>query len=222
MKTDLEIQKDVLAELKWEPFITASEIGVAVKNGVVTLSGIVDSYLKKTTAEKATKRVSGVKAVAEDIIVKSIGSLVKTDTEIAQAALSALKWNSAINEEKIKIKVEDAVVTLDGEVDWEFQKISAQRQIEDMIGVRRIVNNVTVKTSIPAKDIKQKIADAFHRSATIDSEKIHIETTGSKIILKGTVRSWAEKNDAENAAWSAPGVNKVDNQLEIKSEVLVY
>ena len=114
------------------------------------------------------------------------------------------------------------MVTLDGEVDWEFQKISAQRQIEDMIGVRRIVNNVTVKTSIPAKDIKQKIADAFHRSATIDSEKIHIETTGSKIILKGTVRSWAEKNDAENAAWSAPGVNKVDNQLEIKSEVLVY
>jgi osmotically-inducible protein OsmY len=222
MKTDLEIQKDVLEELKWEPLITASEIGVAVKKGVVTLSGIVDSYLKKTTAEKATKRVNGVKAVAEDIIVKSIGSFIKTDTEIAQAALNALKWNNAINEEKIKIKVEDGVVTLDGEVEWEFQKIAAQRQIENLIGVRRILNNVTLKTSIPAKDLKLKISNAFHRSATLDSEKILIETSGNKVILKGNVRSWAEKNDAENAVWSAPGVTKVDNQLEIKSEVLVY
>lgn len=222
MKTDLEIQKDVLSELKWEPFITASEIGVAVKNGVVTLSGTVDSYLKKVTAEKAAKRVGGVKAVAEDIVVKTSGALIKNDTQIAEAALNALKWNSAVNEEKIKMKVEDGVVTLDGEVDWEFQKISAQKQIEDLIGVKRIINNVTIKSSIPATDLKLKISNAFHRSATLDSEKIQIETTGSKVILKGTVRSWAEKNDAEKAVWSAPGVNKVDNQLEIKSEVFAY
>lgn len=222
MKTDLEIQKDVLSELKWEPFITASEIGVAVKNGVVTLSGTVDSYLKKVTAEKAAKRVGGVKAVAEEIEVKTTGSLTKNDTQIAEAALNALKWNSAVKEEKIKMKVEDGVVTLDGEVDWEFQKLSAQKQIEDLIGVKRIINNITIKSSIPATDLKLKISNAFHRSATLDSEKIQIETSGSKVILKGTVRSWAEKNDAENAVWAAPGVNKVDNQLEIKSEVFAY
>lgn len=222
MKTDLEIQNDVLSELKWVPFITASEIGVAVKNGVVTLSGTVDSYLKKTTAEKTAKRVGGVKAVAEEIEVKTTGSLTKNDTQIAEAVLNTLKWNSALNEEKIKIKVEDGIVTLDGEVDWEFQKKSAQVQIEDLIGVKRIINNITIKTTVPTKDLKQKISDAFHRSATLDSEKIRVESIGSKVVLKGIVRSWAEKNDAENAVWAAPGVNVVDNQLEIKSEVFAY
>lgn len=222
MKTDIEIQKDVLDELKWEPYLNATEIGVAVKNGIVTLSGTVNSYLKKTRAEKAAKRVSGVKAVAEDIEVKYADSLLKNDTEIAETILSALKWHSAINEEKIKVKVEDGIVTLDGEVDWEFQRNSAVMQIENLIGVKRIVNNITIKSGIVPKELKQKVNSAFHRSATIDAEKINIEVTGSKVILTGKVRSWAEKNDAENAVWSAQGVNKVENNLEIDMEVFAF
>lgn len=222
MKTDIEIQKDVLDELKWEPYLNATEIGVAVKNSIVTLSGTVNSYLKKTRAEKAAKRVSGVKAVAEDIEVKYADSLLKNDTEIAETILSALKWHSAINEEKIKVKVEDGVVTLDGEVDWEFQRNSAVMQIENLIGVKRIVNNITIKSGIVPKELKQKVNSAFHRSATIDAEKINIEVTGSKVVLTGKVRSWAEKNDAENAVWAAQGVNKVENNLEIDMEVFAF
>jgi osmotically-inducible protein OsmY len=222
MKTDIEIQKDVLDELKWEPYLNSTEIGVAVKNGIVTLSGTVNSYLKKTRAEKAAKRVAGVKAVAEDIEVKYSDSLLKNDTEVAEAILTALKWHSAINEEKIKVKVEDGVVTLDGEVDWEFQRNSAVMQIENLIGVKRIVNNVTIKTGILPKELKQKVNSAFHRSATIDSEKINIEVLGSKVVLTGKVRSWAEKNDAENAVWAAQGVNKVENNLEIDMEVFAF
>lgn len=222
MKTDIEIQKDVLDELKWVPFLSATEIGVAVKNGVVTLSGTVDSYLKKTGAEDAAKRVLGVKAVAEDIVVKYVEGLAKNDAEIAEAILSALKWHSAINEEKIKIKVEDGIVTLDGEVDWEFQRSSAVMQIESITGVKRIINNITLKQGIIPKELKQKINSAFHRSATLDSDKINVEVIGNKAILTGKVRSWAEKNDAENAVWAAQGVSKVENNLEIDVEVFSF
>jgi len=147
---------------------------------------------------------------------------VKTDAELAEAIVSSLKWHSALNEEKIKIKVEDGVVTLDGEVNWEFQRNSAVTQIQNTLGVKRIINNITIKSSIVPKELKQKVSSAFHRSATLDSEKIDIEVQGSKVILKGKVRSWAEKNDAENAVWAAPGVNKVENNLEIDMEVFAY
>lgn len=220
MKTDSEIQKDVMEELKWEPFLRSTEIGVAVKNGVVALSGTVDSYLKKATAERVAKHVAGVKAVAEDIQVKYPSDIMKNDTEIAQAVLNALKWHSAVNEEKIKVTVEDGVVTLDGEVDWEFQRRSAVLQIQNLLGVRRIVNNIEIKTTLPVKELKQKISAAFHRSATIDADKIQMETTGNKVVLRGHVRSWAEKNDAEKAVWAAPGVSKVENLLEIESGIL--
>lgn len=219
MKTDSEIQRDVMDELKWEPFLQSNEIGVSVKNGVVTLSGTLDSLLKKSAAEKAAKRVSGVRAVAEDIEIRPSGLLAKNDTEIAQAVLNALKWHSAVKEERIKIKVEDGVVTLDGEVDWEFQRSSAVLQIENLIGVKRIVNNISIKANLPVKEIRQKISAAFHRSATIDSEKINLEVSGNKVTLKGKVRSWAEKNDAENAVWASPGVSRVENQLEIESDI---
>lgn len=219
MKTDTEIQKDVMNELDWEPFFKASDIGVAVKNGVVTLSGTVDSYLKKTTAEKAAKRVAGVKAVAEDIEVKYPSDSVKNDTEIAQAILNALKWNSAITEDKIKVKVEDGVVTLDGQLEWEFQRGVVVSEIESLWGVKRIINNISIKNVVPLADLKQKIRSAFERSATVDAEKIRIETSGNKVTLKGDVRSWKERTDAEMAVWSAPGVYQVDNQLSVKSGV---
>lgn len=219
MKTDAEIQKDVMDELSWEPFFKASEIGVAVKNGVVTLSGTVDNYLKKTTAEKAAKRVAGVKAVAEDIEVKFSGDRIKNDTEIAQAILNALKWNSAITEDKLKVKVEDGIVTLDGQVEWEFQRGVIISEIESLWGVKQIVNNITLKNISPITDLKQKIKSAFKRSADIDADKIDVETLGNKVTLKGEVRSWKERADAEMAVWSAPGVYHVDNQLTVTNKV---
>jgi osmotically-inducible protein OsmY len=216
MKTDFQIQKDVMDELKWEPFLNSSEIGVAVKKGIVTLSGIVDTYSKKLAAEKAAKRVMGVKAVAEDIQVGISPDYRKTDTEIAEAVFNALKWHTAIPEEKIKIKVENGDVKLEGEVEWEYERHTAKTAIENLPGVRTIFNLITVKPRITPNDIKQKINAAFHRSATVDSAKITADVIGSKVILRGKVRSFTEKEDAEYAAWAAPGVLGVESKLEIE------
>ena len=215
MKNDIEIQNDVMDELKWEPFLNASEIGVAVKNGIVTLSGQVDTYLKKIEAEKATKRVAGVKAVAEDIQVGISPAYRKTDTEIAETVLTALKWHSAVQEEKIKIKVEDGNVRLEGEVEWEYQRNSAKRAIENLGGIRSISNLILVKPKVTSSEIQQKISSAFHRSATFDAERITVGVNGNKVTLKGRVRSFSEKEDAERAAWAAPGVFSVEDKLEV-------
>jgi osmotically-inducible protein OsmY len=216
MKSDLQIQKDVIEELRWEPFLNSSEIGVAVKNGIVTLSGQVDSYSKKLIAEKAAKKVNGVKAIAEDIQVGILPASRKTDTQIAEAVLNALKWHSAIQDEKIKIKVEDGNVRLEGEVEWEYQRSSIKSAIENLAGVRSVVNLVTVKSKITPSEVQQKIKAAFQRSATIDAGKITVEVFGSKVVLHGQVRSFAEKEDAELAAWNAPGINSVESNLEIE------
>jgi len=222
MKTDLEIKNDVIEELKWEPFLNAAQIGVTVKGGIVTLSGTVDAYSKKLAAEKAVKKVSGVKAVAEDLEVVLPGSNVRNDTDIAEAVVNALKWHSAVRDHKITVKVESGIVTLDGAVDWEFQKNSARLMVENILGVTGIVNNISIVERPAVIEIKQKISAAFHRSATIDASGIEIEISGTKAILKGKVRSWAEKDDAENAVWGAKGIDRVDNRLEIDTEELVF
>lgn len=222
MKSDSEIQKNVMEELSWEPLLNASEIGVAVKNGVVTLSGTVNTYSKKLAAEEAAKRVLGVKAVAEDleVIIPVLGK--KTDADIAQAVINALKWHTSVPDEKIKVKVENGWVTLDGEVEWEFQRNSARTAVKNLAGVVGISNNIAIVPTLKISDVKNKITSAFQRSATIDAEKITISSEGSKVILTGKVRSYVEKRDAEKAAWLAPGVNKVENKLEIDAEVYAF
>ena len=216
MKSDIQIQKDVIDELKWKPNLKASEIGVAVKNGVVTLSGQVDSYSKKLAAEKAAKRILGVKALAEDIQIGVSPAYNKTDTEIAEAVLNALKWHTAVQEEKIKIKVENSNVTLEGEVEWEYERNNAKLAIENLTGVRCVFNLITIKPKITSSGIEQKITSAFKRSAIIDAGKISAEVIGSRVILHGKVHSFTEKGDAENAAWFAPGVTNVESRLEIE------
>lgn len=222
MKSDSEIQKDVMEELRWEPFLNASEIGVAVKNGVVTLSGTVNTYSKKLAAEEAAKRVMGVKAVAEDIEVRLAVLGKKTDADIAQAVINALKWHTSVQDEKIIVKVENGWVTLEGEAEWEFQRNSAKNAVTNLAGVVGISNNIKIVPTLKSSDIKNKITAAFQRSATIDAERITISSEGSKVILTGKVRSYVEKRDAENAAWLAPGVNKVENKLEIDTQVYAF
>jgi osmotically-inducible protein OsmY len=222
MKTDLEIQKDVMDELKWELLTNANEIGVAVKDGIVTLSGTVDSYYKKLQAERAATKVLGVKAVAQEISVHLSDRGVRNDSEIASAVLNALAWHSSIPEEKIKVKVEKGWVTLEGEVEWDFQRNYSKSAVENLQGVVGISNNIHISPRLKSADIKNKIFSAFHRSATLDSDSINIATEGSKVVLSGKVRSFVEKKDAERAAYLAPGVTQVENKLLIDTEVYSY
>ena len=221
MRTDLELQKDVIEELKWESSIKASDIGVSVTNGVVTLSGHVDSFTKKKAAEKAALRVAGVSAVAEDIVVRIGATDKKSDTEVAQAIITAIRWNNIIDENKIKVKVESGWVTLEGEVEWSFEKNAIEHTIENLIGVRGVSNLITISSKLKTNDIKQKITAAFHRSATLDANNIIVDSVGNTVILRGVVRSYAEKQDALRVAWNAPGVTKVDNKLIVDVPMLV-
>jgi osmotically-inducible protein OsmY len=224
MKTNQELQQDVMEEIKWDPLLcdVASEIGVTANDGVVTLSGLVSTYGRKRAAELAAQRVAGVTVVAVEIDVKVSTTHQRSDIEIAQAVRNALKWHSAVNEDLIEVKVDKGVIYLDGTAEWDYQRRAAEFGVRDLVGVRGVVNRILVKSKgVEPKEIKGKIAAAFHRSATVDSANLHIDVNGSRVVLNGKVRSWAERLDAENAAWSSPGVASVENKIEVDTEIFV-
>lgn len=212
-RTDQELQTDVLAELRWELYAQAKDIGVAVKDGIVTLTGTVETYLSKWKAEQAAHRVAGVSAVANDITVRTIGE--HTDADIAAAAVHALRWNTVIPREKVHVTVDKGWITLDGEVEWHHQKQEAERAVRGLWGVKGVSNLITVKPAASPADLKKKIEDALVRSAEVDAKSITVEVHGSKAVLKGRVRSWAEKQEAERTAWLAPGITSVDDQISL-------
>ncbi|MBS1688083.1 MAG: BON domain-containing protein [Bacteroidetes bacterium] len=215
MKNDQQLQQDVMDELKWDPILNASEIGVSVKKGIVTLSGYVNSYSKKIAAESAAKRVKGVSAIAEDIEVRLGLDDERNDTEIAEAALDALKWNSNVPNDRIKIKVENGWLILEGEADWQYQKDAAANAVRDITGVKGISNLVMLAPKADVSVIEKNIRRALQRSADIEANNIDIRTVGNKVIIKGKARSWAERSEIERAAWSSPGVTEIEDDLLI-------
>lgn len=224
MKTDVELRNDVMEEIRWDPILgkEATQIGVAAHDGVVTLSGQVETYSKKLAAERAAQRVLGVKVVAVDLEVTLLKNGTRSDTDIANAVKNALKWHSLVNEDMVEVKVDNGWVFLTGTAEWEYQKKAAQYAVQDLIGVRGVKNDIVVKSkTVDTAEIKRKIASSFHRHATIDSSSVEVMVSGSRVTLKGKVRSYAEKRDAEDVAWSIQGVLVVDNKLEIDSELVM-
>lgn len=219
MKSDVQLQRDVIDELRWDPRIGPNEIGVAARDGVVTLTGLVDTTARRHAAIKAAERVTGVKALAEDLIVKVHTSFARSDTDIAHAAHNTLKWNVEVPSDAVKVRVDDGWVILDGEVDWQYQRTAAAHCVRALVGVRGVTNNLALKPHAFASDVRNRIENAIKRSADVDAKQISVQMTGGNVILRGTVRSWAERQDAERAAWSAPGVTDVEDQIAIHLSV---
>jgi len=220
MKTDTDLQQDVIDELVWEPSIDAAAIGVAVEDGVVTLSGHVPSFAEKWTAEHVAKRVAGVRAVADDITVRLPGLSARSDSDIARAALNALEWDVWVPQQRITVTVSDGWVKLDGTVDTQHQKLAAERAIRTLTGVKSVTNLIRVTPKVQPADIATKITSAFQRSAVLDARQIQVETHGGKVVLRGNVRACDERETAERAAWAAPGVAEVENQITVHPATL--
>lgn len=215
MKTDSELKRDVLAELSWDPLVPESRVGVAVDNGVVTLTGHLDSYAEKVATKRATQRVGGVKAIALELEVIPVGTHQRSDTEIAAAIEHVLGWSTSVPQGRVRVVVEKGWVTLSGELDWNFQRRSVERLIRPLKGVIGITDDIRLKAMAVPSNLSSRITDALTRQATREAKRIEIEVDGSVVTLRGHVHSWAERTAAEGVTWSAPGVSRVNNQLVV-------
>jgi osmotically-inducible protein OsmY len=215
MMSDLQLRQDVLDELEFEPSVNAAHIGVAANRGVITLTGFVTNYAEKAAAERAARRVKGVKAIAEEIEVRLPSDTKRSDDEIASRALDILKWQVGLPADRITIKVERGIVTLTGDVDWQFQKTNAEHVVHKLTGVIDVLNQIRVASPVRASEVKEKIQKALERSADVEASRITVQTEGGRVVLSGKVRAWYERDIAERAAWSAPGVTEVQDHLTI-------
>ncbi len=215
MRNDLELRRDLLDELEWEPSIDAAGIGVAVHHGIVTLTGTAKSYSEKLLAERAIRRVKGVKGIANDIEVHLPGGADRSDTEIAQAAIQALRWKSLLPAGRVTVTISEGWITLEGEVDWQYQKNAAFEAVHHLYGVTGVTNLIAITPRVSKAEVKSRIEAAFRRSADLDAQRISVEAHDGKVTLRGDVPSWSERQEAERTAWAAPGVSQVENLIAI-------
>lgn len=216
MKTDMQLQRDVMDEVRWQPATRAAEVGVAAKDGVITLSGSVASYAEKLSVARAAERISGVRAVADELTVKLPDGSIRTDTDIAHSAVQALQWHMEVPDTRIKVRVAHGWITLDGNVDWQFQRNAAEHAVRYLAGVKGLFNHIVVQqATVSPPDVRAGIDAALQRSAMVDASRVTVEALDGKVTLRGTLRSWAERQDAEIAAWAAPGVSKVEDLITV-------
>lgn len=213
--TDKQLQENVQGALDWDPSIDVTEVGVTVDQGVVTLRGDVKTFTEKAAAERVALGVYGVKALANDLKVRLVNGRERTDSDIALAAVNALKWNTLIPTDKVSVTVSQGWVTLKGDLDWQYQKEAAARAVRDLIGVLGVSNNIVVHQKVRVPDVEAKIMAALKRSAEVDARRIHVGATDGKVVLTGNVRSWTERQEAERAAWAAPGVTYVEDRIAV-------
>ncbi|MEJ8856881.1 BON domain-containing protein [Variovorax robiniae] len=217
MKSDVQLRNDVLSELAWDPAVNVTDVGVIVKDGVVTLTGHPSSHAEKCAIEHAAQRVAGVRAVAVEMTVRLPADFKRTDADIALAAERALEWSVLVPEGKVKVMVEQGFATLTGKVEWEYQRRASEVAVRDLLGVTGVANHIIVKPSVTPTDIALKIQNALERQADREARRIEITVDGAHVTLRGTVHSWAERNAAQGAAWSAPGVANVVNNLLVEA-----
>lgn len=215
MKTDTQLQQDVMAELKWEPSVNAAQIGVEVKDGVVTLTGHANSFAEKWNAERAAQRVAGVKALAIEMDVTLPGSSKRNDADIARSAENVLQWTADLPKDGVKVMVENGWITLSGEVDWEYQRQAAMRAVRNLLGVTGVSDEIAIKAKLPLSAVKSDIEAALMRRAIDDAQNISVEVRGAEVTLRGEVHSWSERELAEHAAWSTPGVQRVVDLITV-------
>ncbi|MGJ8561795.1 MAG: BON domain-containing protein [Litorimonas sp.] len=212
---DTELRQDVIDELEFEPSIDAADIGVAVEDGTVTLTGHVRTYSQKRTAENIVKRVKGVRAIAQEIEVRPLGSHITADDEIAMRAANSIRWNSSVPKDAVQVKVENGFVSLSGKVKWYFEKLAAEKAVRDLTGVKGVSNLISLEPSVSPTDVRQRIESALRRDAELEAKRIQVKVDDRKVTLDGKVRTWAERDAAERAAWAAPGVTSVVDHISI-------